>query len=122
MEQAEQGLKELRAEAPAHKFVPMMAGTQPVTMPETESLPRDIHDIRLLENDDSHLLEIMIAPDVMVPLKEIHFHAIVHEVHQRSEHTHITLRHDIMILIPEIPDVTQHIERRRTVPRYRIKE
>ena len=66
-----------------------MAGTQSVTMPETESLPRDIHDIRLLEYDDSHLLEIMIAPDVMVPLKEIHFHAIVHEVHQRSEHTHL---------------------------------
>ena len=99
-----------------------MSRTEAVSVTETEDLAADIDDMRLLEDGDSHFLEIVVAPDVVVPLKEIDLHARVHQVHKRREYTHIALRDHIMIFIPEIPDVAQKVQCFRFILRNRLQE
>ena len=99
-----------------------MPWTEPVTMTEAEDLASDIDDIRLLEYPDAHILKIVVTPDVVVSLKEIDLHARVHQVHKRREHTNIALRDNIMIFIPEIPDVTQKVQCLRFILRNRPQE
>jgi len=110
VQKTEEALEELVAEPPAHQFVPTVSRAKPVTMPETECLSADLDDIGLLKNADSEFLEIMEAPDVMVALEKAHLHSGVHQFKQRGENPDISLRHHVMVLVPEIPDVPQHVQ------------
>ena len=122
MQKAEKALEEFFAETPAHKFVPEMSWTEPVTMAEAEDLASDIDDIRLLEYPDTHILKIVVTPDVVVSLEEIHLDACFHQVHQCRKHADIALRDHIMILIPEIPDVTEQVQRFGLILRNRLEK
>ena len=46
----------------------------------------------------------------MVTLEEIHLYTLIHKILEGGKDSYISLRHDITILIPEIPDITQKIQ------------
>ncbi len=110
MEETEQALQDAVSESPAHYLVKNMAGTETVTVAEAELLSPDLHDGRLPENADAHFLKIMVGPDIVVALEEIDLHAGIHQIQQGGENSHIALRNHIVILVPEIPDVPQHVK------------
>jgi len=58
----------------------------------------------------------------MVALEKADLHSGVHQVHQSGEHTDIAFRDHIVVLVPEIPDVTQHVQCPRPVLRYGPQE
>ena len=70
MEKAEYTLEELVTESPAHQFVPFVSRPESVSVTEAEDFPSYLGDVRLLENLDTEILEIMEAPDVMVALEK----------------------------------------------------
>ena len=82
-------------------------------MSQTEHLSADVHKGRLLQTLHSKFLEIAVGPHVVVSLEEIHIHALVHQVGNGAEHPDITLGNNIAVLVPEIPDVAQEIQRSR---------
>jgi len=122
MQQAEKALEELVAEPPAHQFVPAVPRPKPIAMSEAECLSAYLHDIGLLKDPDSEFLEIMKAPDVMVALKETHLHPGVHQIQQGGEHPDIALRDHIVVLVPKVPDVPEHVERLGPVLRDGLQE
>ena len=85
--------------------------TESVTMTDAESITTDLHQRRLLEAPHAQFLKIIICPDVMVALEEIHIDTPVHQCCKRSEHPHIALGNNITILIPEIPDIPEKVQR-----------
>jgi hypothetical protein len=110
MEKAEYTLEELVTESPAHQFVPFVSRPESVSVTEAEDFPSYLGDVRLLENLDTEILEIMEAPDVMVALEKADLHPGVHQIHQGGEHPDIPFRDNIMVLVPEIPDVPKKVQ------------
>ena len=86
---------------------------QTVAMAQTEHLAANLHQSRLHQTLHSELLEIAVCPHVVVSLEEIHAHSPVYQIRNSTEHSDISLRNHITILIPEIPYVTQKIQRFR---------
>lgn len=84
---------------------------QTVAMSQTEHLSIDIDQSRLFQTLHPEFLEIAVCPHVVISLEEIHVHSPVDKVCQSSEHPDITLWNNITILIPEIPDIPQKIQR-----------
>ena len=99
-----------------------MPGTEPVPMTEAERLARNFDQGRLLEDADPHILKIVVAPDIVITLEEIHFHPGIHQIHKGGENPHIAFGHDIVVLIPEIPDIPEHIQRLCPLQRNRIQK
>ena len=112
MQHAEEELKHTAMENPAQETIPQRRRTQAVSMTQTEHPAINLHQSRLLQTLHSKLLEIAVSPHIVVSLEEIHIHAPVYQVSYSSEHSDISLRNDIPILIPEIPAITQKIKRR----------
>ena len=92
-----------------------MTGAEAVTVSQAEHLAADLDPEGLRKDPHPHVLEIVIAPDVVIPGEEVHRHACIHQVHQRGKDAHAPLRDDVTVFIPEIPDVAQQVERRRPV-------
>ena len=46
----------------------------------------------------------------MVSLEEIHLHSPVHQLLKSGKDTDISLWNDVTVLIPEVPDVSEHIQ------------
>ena len=82
-------------------------------MPEAEGLPPDFRHVRLLQDLHAYFLEVAIGPYVMVPREEVHLHAGVHQIRQCAEDAHGAFRDHVPIFIPEVPDVTQQVQRLR---------
>jgi len=122
MKKAEKTLKKSITESPSHQFVPFVPRPESVTMTEAECLSSYHGDIRLLENPYSKFLEIMEAPDIVVALKEINLDTRVHQINQSREHPHVAFRDDIPVLVPEIPNVSEQIQRPAPLLRNRLQE
>lgn len=110
------------AEAPSHKFIKPEARAKAVTMTKAEGLAGYIHDIRLLENLNSQALKIMIAPDIVIALKEPDLDSIIYKIQDFSKNPDIPLGHHIAVLIPKIPDIAKQIQGFSPVSRHRFKE
>ena len=80
-----------------------------VSMAKAEPPAPELHDIWLDQTYHPEFLKKPVCPHIMVALEEIHLHSSVHQCSQGGEHTHISFRHDIPVLIPEIPYVTEQI-------------
>ena len=117
MKQTEQTLEESVAESPPHEFVPFMSWPQPVAVTQAEGLSADLGHIRLLEHLYAQLLKIVEAPYVVVALEKADLDTGVHQVKQGREHPHIAFRNDIVVLVPEVPDVPQEVQCLRPVHR-----
>ena len=46
----------------------------------------------------------------MISLEEIHLDSLIHKILEGGKDSNISLWHNISILIPEIPDITQKIQ------------
>jgi hypothetical protein len=112
MQHAEKELQHTVMENPTKETVTHRNRTKAVAMTDAEYASIDLHKGRLYEFLHSKFLEIAVSPHIVVSLEEIHIHAPVYQVSYSSEHSDISLRNDIPILIPEIPDITQKIKRR----------
>jgi hypothetical protein len=97
-------------EQTAEKPVSERDRTQPISVSEAETLSRNLHHTRLHKLHHSQFLKISVRPHVVVTLEEIHLHPPVHKLLKCSENPDIPLRHHILILIPEIPDITEKID------------
>ena len=109
---AEQNLQETAMEDAADDPVSERHIPQSVTMTETEFHAGNINHTRLFEAFHAELLEVAVGPDVVVSGEEIHIHTTVHELLQGSENPYISFRNDITVLIPEIPNVAEEVDRR----------
>ena len=107
---AETALEEAVVESPPHEFVATHAWTEPVAVTQAELLSADLRHIRLYAALHPEFLEIGVGPDVVVPLKEIHFHAGVHQVLQGGENARIALGDHVPVFIPEVPDVAEEVQ------------
>ena len=110
MQEAEKELCHLVVEQAAEETVAKRDRTQTITMTQTEHIPADGHETRLFEALHSQFFKIGICPYIMIPLEEIYLHTPVHQVGQGTEHPNITLRDDITVFIPEIPDVPKKVQ------------
>lgn len=85
-----------------------MSRPESVSVTEAEDFPSYLGDVRLLENLDTEILEIMEAPDVMVALEKADLHPGVHQIHQGGEHPDIPFRDNILpVLIARNPRCPQ---------------
>lgn len=108
-EKTEQKLRHTAMEHVAKESVPERYRSETVAMAKAEFLSSDLHKCRLGQLHQSQFLKIGICPYVVVTLEEINLYPSVHQFLQGSEHSYITFRHDIKILIPEVPDVTKQV-------------
>lgn len=107
MQAAEKHLEKTAMEDTAKKTVSGRSRPKPVSMPEAELLPGDIHDRRLHKPLHAKLLKVAISPDIMVTLEEIYLHTGINQVLDSSKDTGIPLGDYIPVLVPEIPDVAK---------------
>lgn len=84
--------------------------TETVAMPEAESAAIYLDQRRLAELLHAQTFEITVGPYVVVAREEEDLHSPVHQRLQSCEDTEIAFRDDIPVFIPEIPDVSEHIE------------
>jgi len=122
MQQTKYALEKLVAESPSHQFIPFVSRPEAIAMAKAEHFAADLCDIWLLKNLYAQFLKIMEAPDVVVALKKADLDTCVHQIHQGCEHSDITFRDHIMILIPEIPDVAQKVQSLRAILGNRLQE
>ena len=107
MQKTEQELKDTIMEDSTQEAISERNRPKAITMSQTESPATDLNDRRLGQAYHSKLLKVFISPDVVVSLKEIHFDPTIHQITQGREHLDISLRDDVAILVPEIPDISQ---------------
>lgn len=107
---AEQGLKHTGVEDAAQETVTGRHRPQAVTMAEAEPTAAYFRDIRLLQTLHPQLLEVAVCPDIMVSLEEINIHPSVHKRLKGGEDTDVTLRNDVAVFIPEVPDIAEKIQ------------
>ena len=58
----------------------------------------------------------------MISLEEIHLHTLIHKLGKSCKDSDITLWHDIAVLVPEVPDITQKVKGFRALCRYPAKK
>lgn len=117
---AEQPLGDPAAENSLHALVDMHSGAESITMSQHETFARMRDKFRAMMNFDPKALEIAIAPDVVVSAEEMDLDSPGDQRLKRREHTGITGRHHIPVLIPEIPDVAKKINSLRLFGRSRL--
>jgi len=100
-------------ERAAHKLIPLLSGPQSVPVPEAEANVPDPDHVRLLQGDYPHRLEIIIGPYVVIPLEEVYLDSGGDKVLKSGKNLDISLRDDIFIFVPEIPDIPEKIQRLR---------
>ena len=113
MQRGETPLEKAVVEDPAHAFVARAARSQTVAVAQAKGLGPNLHHIRLLQAPHAQLFKIVIGPDVVVALEEAHLYAGIHKGNQGRQHFHIALRHYVAVLVPEVPDIAQKIQRLR---------
>ncbi len=106
----EEPLGHAAAENSLHAFVDMHPRAEAVTMGKHERPSGMDYTLRTMMNLDTHALEIMIAPDVMVAAEEMHLDTTGNKRLESSEYAGIPGRNDITVFIPEIPDIAKHVK------------
>jgi len=122
MQETEHYLQKTIVESPTHKFVPMHAFAQTVSVTEKECLPCNFNNVRLLYYLHTHILKIMVAPYIMVTREEVDFHTGLHQFNQSGKNQHIAFWNDIVIFVPEIPYIPEKVKRLRLILRHRVQE
>jgi hypothetical protein len=80
MYSAEHPLKEPVLETPVEKFIPKIALPQTISMSQTEFFPLYLHHIRLGKHPEPQFLrKIIICPDIVVTIEEIHLNPSVNQ-------------------------------------------
>ncbi len=121
VQEAEKELGRTVMEESPQEAVSIRDRAEAVTVAEAEGFAGDFHKIRLLEFLHPEFLKIGIGPYIVVALEEIYLDSPVHKGLKGRKDTDITLRNNVLIFIPEVPDVTEHIQRLR-FGRQRVKE
>ncbi len=89
---------------------------QSVAMPKIEHAVGQFNRNGVVVNSHATLLlEIVLGPDVVVAGKEMNLYPIVGKFGYLSQNTRISLRDNMLVLIPEVKYVTQEIDGRRLV-------
>jgi hypothetical protein len=122
MQHAEEYLEKTAMEDRTKETVPERNRAKAVSMTDTEPLSCNLHQTRLFQTDHTQFFKIGICPHVVISLEEIHFDASIHQVTKGSKDLDISLGNHITVFIPEIPDVTEKIQRLRLLCRYPAKE
>ena len=111
MQDAEQPLKEAAVEQLHHQTVAALRPAEHVAVAETEDLAAELDIVRLHEFLHPELLQERKSPQVVIPGAEPHLHPGVHQLHQRSYHLCAAARHHVPVFEPEVPDVTEQVQR-----------
>ena len=122
MQRREALLKEAVVECPAHELVAMVSGAQAVPMAKAELPSGDCHIVRLLQDGHAQFGKIAVCPDVVVPGEEVYLHSGIHQLQKGRKNAHVALWNHIFVLVPEIPDISKHIERFRLMLWYVLQE
>ena len=110
MKHAEEELEDARVEDRTEEAIAHGNRSESVAVSEAEALAFNLNNVRLLKLDHSELFEIRICPYIVVSLEEIHLHSLIHQILEGGKHSDIALRHNITILVPEVPDISEEIE------------
>ena len=111
VEHTEETANSTIAEDCLHHFVRTQAGAQTVTVSQAEKLARMLDHQGLVDDFDSHGLQIGIHPHIVIAGTDKDLHPGLEKVHQSGENPDISLRNHVSILVPEIPDVAKQIQR-----------
>ena len=84
-------------------------------MPKAEALAANLHQLRLGALDHAYALEERIAPNVVIAGEEVHRNSGVHQGDQASDHSCSFAGDNVVVFIPEIPDISQQVKRKSIV-------
>ena len=110
MQGAEEPLERAAVEDAGEDAVAARNGSEAVAVAEAEDLAGNGRDIGLLKSLHAERLEVGVAPDIVVAAKKIDIYTPVNEVDDCSKNPSITSWDNIAVLIPEVPDVPEHVE------------
>ena len=110
MKHAEETLSQTVMKESAKETVSERNRAQTVSVSQTETLAPYLDQSRLNKLLHAQLLEIAVCPYIVVSLEEIHLHSPVHQVLKGGEDADVSLRDNIVILIPEVPYVSEKVQ------------
>ena len=90
--------------------------TQSVAMSKQEYLVAQLDGYRFgMHNHSTLLLEIILAPHIVVTREEVHLDAHVCQFANLAKDSGVPLRHHILVLVPEVEDIAQEIDGLRLI-------
>lgn len=116
MNAREEGLTKFTAEETAHESEFGIRITQSISMPEVEEFVGNLNGDGVMMNfHAAFLLEVILAPDVMITREEMNLDAHIRQLTDLAQKTCIALWYHIAEFIPEVKDVPQQVDCRSLV-------
>ena len=84
--------------------------SESVAVCEVEDLVGEFEGEGLPVHDEAAFpLEVVVGPDVVVACEEMHLHSEVGELAEFAEEACVSLRHDVLVLVPEVEHVAEEV-------------